>query len=400
MASTGLALEKRRETIALTLIWGLLFLNTLPFIGLPTAIPIPNQVGTAITQFALVAAFGLALILNPRVVIRPNVFLLMMTLLCVIAVMTSLHNEFLYGSVYRAVRYSLFVAVLWLLTPLWGRFDRPLLKAHTTILAIVLGSVIIGLLIAPGAALSFSGRLSGSLWPMAPTQVAHYSSVFVGILSINWLTGLVRGRWALALVAVSGGILMGTHTRTAVLALAVGLGVAVASLFLGYVRVRRVSMIAIVAGFVTAIGLAPLISAWFLRGQNASEAWELTGRTGVWQEILASPRGFMTTLAGSGMSNGSFNGRSIDSNWVATFVDHGLIGITIQTVAVLMLFIIAAARRRGPARAVALFLVVHFVVSSFTEVGLNAPTSRLLDLIVAASLLARPMPPPHSKAPA
>jgi hypothetical protein len=76
---------------------------------------------------------------------------------------------------------------------------------------------------------------------------------------------------------------------------------------------------------------------------------------------------------------------------VATFVDLGLIGITLQILAILVLLITAVVRPRGHARAVALFLIFHFIVSSFTEVGLNTPTSRLLDLTVAAALLARPM---------
>jgi hypothetical protein len=384
------ALGRRREA-AVTLVWGALFLNALTFSSLPTVIPIPGPVGQVITQSSLVVAFGLALALNPRVVIRPNIFILLFTLLCLVAVMTSLHNEFIYGSVYRAVRYALFVAVLWLLTPLWGRPENPLLKAHITVLALILGSVVVGLLLSPGAALAYSGRLSGALWPMPPTQVAHYAAVFIGLVSINWLLGLLRGRWAVAALGVSGGMLFATHTRTALLGLGVGLAVAVASLFLGFARVRRVSLIAIAVGLVSAVALAPLLATWLLRGQTTSELGQLTGRTAVWEQVFATPRGFMTTVAGSGMSNASFNGLPIDSNWVATFVDLGLLGITLQVLAILVLLITAVVRPRGQARAAALFLVVYFIAASFTEVGLNAPTTYLLDLTVAASLLARPV---------
>jgi O-antigen ligase len=186
-------------------------------------------------------------------------------------------------------------------------------------------------------------------------------------------------------------MLFATHTRTALLGLGVGLAVAVASLFLGFARVRRVSLIAIAVGLVSAVALAPLLATWLLRGQTTSELGQLTGRTAVWEQVFATPRGFMTTVAGSGMSNASFNGLPIDSNWVATFVDLGLLGITLQVLAILVLLITAVVRPRGQARAAALFLVVYFIAASFTEVGLNAPTTYLLDLTVAASLLARPV---------
>lgn len=375
----------------LSLVWGALFLNSLTFSSLPTVVPIPGPLGQLLTQAALVVAFGLALAQNPRVVIRANIVLLLFTLLCVVAVMTSLHNEFLYGSVYRAGRYCLFVAVLWLLTPLWGRQDNPLLKAHMTVLALVLGSVVVGFLLSPGSALAYDGRLSGALWPMPPTQVAHYAAVFLGLVTISWLLGLLRGRWALAAVAISGGILIATHTRTALLGLLVGLALAIASLFLGYARVRRVSKIAVIATILSTIVLTPLLGTWLLRGQSTSEIGQLTGRTEVWEQVFATPRGFMTSLVGSGMSNASFNGLSIDSSWVASFVDLGLLGITLQVLAVLVLLITAAVRPRGQARAAALFLTAYFIVASFTETGLNSPSAYLLDLTVAAALLARPL---------
>ena len=41
----------------------------------------------------------------------------------------------------------------------------------------------------------------------------------------------------------------------------------------------------------------------------------------------------------------------------------------------------------GPQRAIALFLVVFCLLSSFTETGLSDPSLYLLDLSLAASLL-------------
>ena len=85
--------------------------------------------------------------------------------------MVSIHNQFFLGSTFRACRLIAYVTVLWLLTPWWGRADFPLLRAHITCLRIVIVTVLIGAVVAPGAAFSYEGRLSGALWPIPPTQV-------------------------------------------------------------------------------------------------------------------------------------------------------------------------------------------------------------------------------------
>ena len=94
-------------------------------------------------------------------VIRPNVFLVLLTMLAVVALVVSIHNEFLLGSTFRACRLIGFMAVLWLLTPWWGRSDFVLLRSHITCLRIVLGTVLVGAVLAPGAAFSYDGRLTG-----------------------------------------------------------------------------------------------------------------------------------------------------------------------------------------------------------------------------------------------
>jgi len=51
---------------------------------------------------------------------------------------------------------------------------------------------------------------------------------------------------------------------------------------------------------------------------------------------------------------------------------------------------LAATRPRGPCLAVAIFLIVYCMVASWTEVGLGDVSPYVLDLAVAASLLATP----------
>ena len=56
----------------------------------------------------------------------------------------------------------------------------------------------------------------------------------------------------------------------------------------------------------------------------------------------------------------------------------------------LVIFLAAWTRPAGPRRAIAIFLVVYCVVASFTETGLGDASPYLLDLAVAASLVAVP----------
>jgi O-antigen ligase len=371
-------------------VWAALFVNVLAFSGLPTLFPIPTTVGQLITQGSLILAFLLALMANRRGVIRPNLFLVLLTLLAVVALMVSIHNEFLFGSTFRACRLIGFVTVLWLLTPWWGRSDLALLRSHIWCLRIVVGTVLIGAVLAPGTAFSFEGRLSGALWPIPPTQVAHYAAVLLGCTVVLWFGGAVRGRTAVLTLAATAAALVGAHTRTALIAMIVGLVVAGASMFVGHARVRRASTVLGVAAVIAVSLFSPLLVNWFWRGQSAEEAAQLTGRTKVWTEILGLQRSSLEQVFGSGLSNKSFNGLAIDNNWLAVYLDQGWFGIAVVALLLLVLIFLAVMHRRGIRRAAALFLVTYCLVASITETGLGDASPYLLDLVVAASLLAAP----------
>jgi O-antigen ligase len=371
-------------------VWAALFVNVLAFSGLPTVFPIPTTVGQLITQGSLILAFLLALMANRAGVMRPNLFLVLLSLLAVVALMVSIHNEFIFGSTFRACRLIGFIAVLWLLTPWWGRSDLALLRSHIWCLRIVIGTVLVGAVLAPGAAFSFEGRLSGALWPVPPTQVAHYAAVLLGCTVVLWLGGALRGRTALLTLVITAAALIGAHTRTALIAMIVGLVVGAASMFVGHARVRRASA---VLGVIAVIGVSlfsPLLVDWFWRGQSAEEAAQLTGRTKVWTEILGLQRSSLEQAFGSGLSNKSFNGLSIDNNWLAVYLDQGWFGIALVALLLLVLIFLAVMHRRGVRRAAALFLITYCLVASITETGLGDASPYLLDLVAAASLLAAP----------
>jgi O-antigen ligase len=372
-------------------VWAALFLNVLAFSGLPTLIPIPVTAGQLLTQGALILAFLFALLANPPGIIRPSLFLILLSVLAVVALMASIHNEFYLGSTFRACRLIGFVTVLWLLTPWWGRSDFPLLRAHITCLRIVIGTVLAGAILAPGAAFSYEGRLSGALWPIPPTQVAHYAAVLLGCTVVLWFGGAVRGRTALLTLIVAGSALLGAHTRTALIAMTVSLVVAGASMFLGQARVRRTSALLAVLVVIVATFFAPLIVSWLSRGQSVEEASNLTGRTKVWTEILGLERTWLQEMFGFGLSNKSYNGLPIDSNWLAVYLDQGWFGLVIDAALLLTLVFLAVTQRRGLRRALGLFLVSYCIVASITETGLGDASPYLLELTVAASVVAAPV---------
>jgi hypothetical protein len=370
-----------RRRVAIT--WGLLVLNTLTYFG--SLIHLPSAAGKVITQGALPLALLIALTINRRVIVRPNVFLCLASLLVVEAVLTSLQPHHL-GTLYRTFRFAEFVAVLWLLTPWWGRRDLLLVRCHLASMSLVLGSVLLGVLVAPGHAFG-GGRLSGILWDIPPTQVAHYAAVPLGLVFILWLCGQVRGRVALLVVAVTGSMLVLTHTRTALVGVVAGILVAGLSLIMARARARRFFAAASIAISVVVITLGGFISTFLARGQGTKELTNLTGRTEVWGPLLATPRDKFQVIFGFGLSNSSFNGLPIDSNWLSSYQEQGLFGVIVCAVMLLFLLVSAYFKASGVQRALGLFLVTYCLVASFTEDGFTDATTYLLELALAASLL-------------
>jgi hypothetical protein len=383
--SSDPALDRR-----LLLAWSATFLNVLPFSGVAVLLPIPGALGQLISQGALPLAVLLALLANPRGLLRPNAYVVLLSAMCLLALMVSLHNPFVLGSTFRAVRLAGFVLVLWLLSPFWGRRDLALLRCHRICLMVVTASVVVGGFIAPGKAFSFQGRLSGVIWPIYPTEVAHYASVLMGITVLLWMCQVVSGRSAALTLGMTIPVLLATHTRTALLGGAVALLVASASLLLARSRARRAWMWGgLVAPCVLAIFASELVS-WFLRGQSSEEAAGLTGRTAVWSDVLSHPRPLSQQIFGSGMSNLSYDGLPIDSNWVGTYIDLGLVGVFIEMVILAVLLVTALTRPSGPGSAAAIFLVVYCIFASITQTGMSGPSVYLLDLAVASAVLMRP----------
>jgi hypothetical protein len=365
------------------LVWGLLVLDVLTYVG--SAVHIPHAAGKALTQGALPVALLVALTVNRRVIVRPNVFLCLVSVLVIEAVLTSLQPQH-FGTVYRTFRLAEFVATLWLLTPWWGRRDLLLVRCHLVSLLVVLSSVLLGLLVAPGHAMP-AGRLTGALWVIPSTQVAHYAAVALGLMVVLWLCRRARGGPTLLVVVPVVVILILTHTRTALVGAIAGILVAGLSLIVAKARVRKFFGAAVAVASIAIITLSSFLTTWLARGEGTQELTNLTGRTKVWGPLLSFPRDKFQEIFGFGLSNSQFNGLPIDSNWLASYQEQGLFGVVVCATILLFLFVTAYLQPRGVQRALALFLVTYCLVASSTEVGFTDASMYLLDLFVAASLL-------------
>lgn len=376
------------------IIWALLFFNVLNPVG-GGVLPIPHKFAQLFTQGALLAAFILALTVNPRMRIRPNWFLGLYTLLAISSLTMSVRLVSL-GTVYRGFRLIEFLLVLWLLTPWWGRRDLLVLRSQMRFLLLVLGSVGLSLLVSPGRELG--GRLSGTLWAIPPTQVAHFAAEIAGVMTLLWLCRLVTGRLAIMVVAPAMICLVLTHTRTALTAMVVGLLVAGPSLFLTRRRVRKTLATALIVVVVVGVPASTVLTNWLSRGENSQQLRSLTGRTVAWTSVLSTPRPATNVLFGNGLSNDavtnssnpSTNGLPIDSSWISIYQDQGIVGDVLVAAILVLLLLTALFRARGPTRAIALFLIVYCIIASVSESGLGGASQYLLDLTVAAALLTFP----------
>jgi O-Antigen ligase len=385
-AELSAELGERRIRRRVGIVWGLLVLNALTFYpGFPLVVPIPHRIGQVITQGALPLALVVALTVNRRVIVRPNVFLCLVSLLVLDAVLTSLQVGHL-GPIYRTVRLAEFIAALWLLSPWWGRRDMLLLRCHIGALSVLVGSTLLGLLVHPGGAMA-GGRLTDVFWPIPATEVAHYGAVLAGLVVVLWLGGLVPGRVTLLVAAVSMGAILLSHTRTALAGMVAGILVAGLSLYAARGRVRKFFAAAAVMVSVVVMTAASVVTRWLARGESSQELASLTGRTNFWEIVVHMPRNKFQEIMGFGLSNTSVNGLPIDSNWLAAYMQQGLLGVIVGASMLLFLFVVAFFQPPGVRRALALFLITYTLVASFTQVGFANATTYLLELTLAASLL-------------
>lgn len=372
-------------------VWGLLVLNTLGSTGARTIVPLPRSLIQMVTMGSLVAAFALALVVNPRVRIRASAYVFLLTLLLVPSLISSVDQGAGFGALFRCARLALFIGTLWLLSRWWDG-GTTFVRHHIRMYFAVLGTVAAGLVVSPGTALSgeYGGRLVGVLWPLTPPQIGQYAAVIIG-LTVLLLMGRRTDRTSAAVVIVpSLALLVLTHTRTATLGLLVGLVLAIGSLILTSAAARRFFTWAVLCATVAAVAFSSALQAWFLRGQSQENFASLTGRAKVWHALLAAPRTTSQYLFGMGLGDKSFDGLPIDNSWLAVFNEQGVTGIALVAAIIVVLGGVALLRPPSLSRACAIFLISYCGIASYTEAGLGDASPYLLHLALAASLLATP----------
>ena len=365
--------------------YGLLFFNTLTYTP-GGVINLPSKIGKVLPNGALPLAILLALSVNPKIKLRPNVFLCLVALLVADAILTATQQSHL-GTYYRTFRFLEVLAGLWLLTPWWGRSDMMLCRWHLRLLYICLISVAVGVLVSPGKAFAFDGRLGGDIWPMGPTQIAQYAAVAAGLTVLLWLGHCLSRRAALVGVALSIVILLLTHTRTALVGLAAGILVAGMSIFAVNTRVRKLFAWGALIAATAVVTAGGFITTWLARGETAQGLTSLTGRTNFWALVLNEPRNLFQEIFGFGITNASINGLPIDSNWLSSYQQEGIFGVCVCALIIIFLLVAAFFQAPGLRRALILFLVTYCLLASFTEDAFEAPSTYLLHLVIAASLL-------------
>jgi O-antigen ligase len=205
---------------------------------------------------------------------------------------------------------------------------------------------------------------------------------------VLWLTRNIDGRSAAVVSVPAVGLLLLSHTRTALLGLVTALLLAGLTLAFTNARARRTLAAAIGFGTVVALVFGQAVMAWLQRGQDAEQLTSLTGRAKVWDLLLAKDRNLGEQFFGVGLTDTSFAGLPIDNAWLSIYQEQGWVGITIVATFLACLLATAALRPPSPQRACAVFLIVYCIVASYTEVGLGNASPYLLNLAVAASLLA------------
>ncbi len=367
-------------------VWALLIVNTLAFNGV-SILGFPHAAGQLVTMGALAAALVLAVLRNRRLMIRPSLFMTLLSLLALAALVSSMRMEAGGGSVFRAARYLVVVAALWLLTPLWGN-PLALLRNHLRTSIGVLALVAVGVVASGGRSLhGDQGRLVGAIWPMPPPQVGEFAAVLIGLLATAWLTRLIAGRAAGPLIAAALVMLLLTHTRTSLAGLAVGVTLAAASAVLTNRRAGNFLAAALGVAGLLAAAAGPLIVQWLQRGESSQELANLTGRQVVWGILLSQPRSFGDRLLGTGLSDKAFGGLSIDSTWLSVYWEQGLIGVALVAAIFVGLVLAIVCARPSPGRALAVFLVSYLLLASYTEVGVGDASTYLLLAFLAAALV-------------
>jgi hypothetical protein len=197
---------------------------------------------------------------------------------------------------------------------------------------IAMGSIGLVCAVTGAGSLAGGGRLTGGLLPIMPNQIGLL--VGVPIIWAVWrmAQGGARGRH---LLVVAGGLgitwLTGSRSGLAALLIACVLVVALAP------RLRLggfVSLVASIPVIFYLVAFTGLFADYFGRGGSANIT-TLNSRTIAWSAAFTTDADFWQRWFGGGLSvkvvpvTGNWDSQVLDSTWVSTFVQAGVVGLVI-----------------------------------------------------------------------
>jgi O-antigen ligase len=398
-----MAADRRRlpvEPLIAVSAWVLVVLNVQPWVRSPSGPQGQVAVEASGTKGVVLAAvFVVAVALAaPRFRARmPATYLVYIGYLFVAAA-TAFHLSDPVPPLLRVGRLGLALAIPLLLWRWLAGRPAFFLGAHR-LAHVLLGLVAIaGLATAPGAAwedagsFGAGGRLQGVFLPMHPTRVGEIGAIVVGLTTIALVFRQARRLPAAAVICLGLVLIVLSRTRTAAVALLVGL-LAAFIVTRGH-RLGRRGLRSLLVLVLLAVPLFVPLRSWAVREQDAERLTSFTGRTLAWSAVLEQEASWRTVLLGHGLGNkgvllrrgeGDIDVMAIDNGWLSVFWETGWLGVALVLLA-LVAAVVAVARAPTPhVRAAAAFLLVYVAIASITETGLSDLSSQTLHLLLAAA---------------
>lgn len=392
-------LSDRTAFVVLFLVWGLLLLTVQPW---SRADPAGGADGSSSLKGALliVCIVALLMVLPPRAGLRIPPPLALYLLYGTYVVISSAVQPDAVQAMFRGARLvmGLFVPVL-LWSVLRGRFQLMVYATVAAYAGLAL-TVLAGVVLAPGLAWQEgrpfqSARLIGAFLPMMAPRVGEIGAVLVGLTVLLWAQRKVGLLVLIPVVAVGTGLIVFSHTRTAALAVLLGLLVAFGTTLASPAGRRGLGLVA--GALCLALPFLPGIIDWALRNQDSQQIQNLSGRTTVWEFILSQPYDPQLFWLGHGIGNkkillrrgeGDINVMPIDNSWLDSYWETGMAGTILLAFAVLAAVVYALTTPGYAARACAGFLMTYVMVASVNESGLCDFSSMTLLLLVAVLISA------------
>lgn len=374
--------------VPLAFAWALLVLSCFEWQGPQSPFEVTQGAEVVGTAVAICVALFLAVLVSAEVRLRVVPLFLLAALLAVGALVPWIYGIGGFESLERAIRLAAVVLTVWLLARLSAEDGVQLVRVHLAVFATLALLVVSEAIAWPGDAFDPSiGRLQGIVPPFAPPRLGEIGAVTAGLAATMGVFRLIRPRVAIGLCALGGTVLVLSHTRTATVAMTIGLlvgfGAAAGRRSEARTALVTISVLAILAW---SVFWAPL-RVWFVRQQSEEELSSLTGRRDVWELVMERRPTGMTLWFGSGLADKSFDGAPIDNGWLAAYVEQGLVGVAIVGAMVVALGWAILRARPSPRRAIAAFLLTFVLVSSVAETGISDVSTYLLQLFVAAILI-------------